>query len=500
MTLVLLASCKGDEPKKKMVEQEGSTYMSVSLRFQGVLRAEEANYNSVGDWGGRDKIETVDIFVLAEGLNNVQHFTQTTTKATADFGTDGVYALKPWITTPGNKEVYAIINADKSIVDELTKATKDTFAAKYAAIQTLVGNKGVDDKYAKTISTSAKKEDVITMTGAPAVVSVANGVTEEQASKGANTAKVSVRRIASLVAVTLNKELHDKLSSGIDIKRKSNEAETTIAKIKKLTWTVAQYEKTAKLYEANTTVATVQSPGYNYVTNSAEGYNKGTDEAKNHYDYTLLKDEYQLISFARTGENKDKVASITASDMKFITETTHKLGTENESGYRRGNTPYVMITATIAPEGVVLADGETAYTEGKDLYYGTIDGKFYTNEAKAKEKNPVSEADKAKGKDGVITFKGGKMYYFAWLNPDKTNPKECLNSPVLRNNLYHVNVAGFSKLGFSGNPYNPGQGDDDPDPDDPTPDPNDPIKDKETYMTTEITVINWGTHSYDVTF
>ena len=113
--------------------------------------------------------------------------------------------------------------------------------------------------------------------------------------------------------------------------------------------------------------------------------------------------------------------------------------------------------------------------------------------------NTVVDGDP--NKDGVIEFKQGTMFYFAWLNPDDLAATRWNSSPVIRNNIYNVNVKSFSKYGFSGNPYNPDpDGPDKPDPDDPTPDPKDPIYDKETYMTTEITVIKWGVHSYDVSF
>lgn len=499
VALGLLASCKGKEPNKQTRDLQGSTYMSINVNLGESLRAEEGDYNPMGDWEGRDKINTVDVFVLSEGENQIKHFTQITTKEQPSTGKDGIYSLTPWKTTPGNKIVYVVVNGATDVIDKLKAATSADFATKYAEILTdFVGNNGVAEKYAKTETSGSDKKDIITMTGAPASIAVVDGVTQAQAEAGQNTAKISVRRIAALVATTVSKSVKD---DGFKIKRVEGTSQKIIGSLKDVKWTVAQFEKTSKLYEAEISHKKIQSPHWNYITNNSEAYNNGTDGAKEYYDYSLLKEGYELVSFERkTSNNTDNVKAIVGSaTMKFISETTHAfVEAPGETNYRRGNTPYIMVTATFVPETSEMAAGET-YEGEKDIYYGTIDGKFYMNEEKAKTANKITNATTSSQKDGVITFKKGKMYYFTWLNPDTTVPTTWRHSPVVRNNFYHMNVAGFSKLGFSGNPYNPG-GDDKPDPDDPTPDPKDPITDKETYMTTEITVINWGVHSYDVNF
>lgn len=502
VALGLLASCKGKEPNGQVDASQGSTYMSLNLKIGEFLRAENGDYNSIGDWEGRDKINTIDVFILSQGENTVQHFTQTTTKTPPTSGHNGIYSLTPWKTTPGNKIVYVVVNGTTDVINDLKAATPTDFATKYAKVLTdFTGNNGVDEKYAKTEQTSEKK-DVITMTGAPASIVVIDGVTQTQAQNGQNTASVSIRRIAALVATTISKSVQD---DGFKIKRGEGTSQKIVGSLKNIKWTIAQFEKTSKLYEAEISHKNIKSPHWDYVTTDNTNYNTGADGAKEYYDYSLLTQGYELSPFNRTGSNVDQVKAIVGSaTMKFISETTHAF-TENqaeETKYRRGNTPYVMVTATFVPENSEMASGQS-YEEGKDIYYGTIDGKFYMDESKAKENNKIT-TDPSSKKDGVITFKKGKMYYFAWLNPDTTVPTTWRHSPVVRNNFYHVNVAGFNKLGFSGNPYNPttppGGGEDEPDPDDPTPDPKDPITDKETYMTTEITVINWGVHSYDVNF
>ncbi|CQB90018.1 Uncharacterised protein [Chlamydia trachomatis] len=97
----------------------------------------------------------------------------------------------------------------------------------------------------------------------------------------------------------------------------------------------------------------------------------------------------------------------------------------------------------------------------------------------------------------MIKYAGGICYYVAWLNPNKA--KEPIVSPVLRNNIYHVNITGMKRLGYSGNPFDP-TNKTPKDPDDKTPDPKETLYPVETYMSVEINVVNWGVHSYDHEF
>jgi hypothetical protein len=74
---------------------------------------------------------------------------------------------------------------------------------------------------------------------------------------------------------------------------------------------------------------------------------------------------------------------------------------------------------------------------------------------------------------------------------------------VVRNNIYHANIAGFSSIGYNWNPLVPPGGvNPDPQPGGPEPpsaiDPNDPLSDFNTYMSVEISVLNWGFHSYQI--
>jgi len=110
--------------------------------------------------------------------------------------------------------------------------------------------------------------------------------------------------------------------------------------------------------------------------------------------------------------------------------------------------------------------------------------------------------------------------YYAWANPDVV--PDWYNSPVIRNNVYHIHITGFKNLGTNWNPLFPEDPNGTtitnpdpkpivtiPDPSDPEnpiviPEPENPINPKdplttlETWMSVDVTVLPWQLHSYNV--
>lgn len=123
----------------------------MSLAFQSAFRAtEDQERNGIGDWGGRDEIKTIDVFILSRGTNVIQHFQKKNSEDSCRLLKDGVYSLKPWKTTPGNKVVYVVVNGETEVINGLKQATVENFTTKYAEeALTLVGSQGVDGKYAE---------------------------------------------------------------------------------------------------------------------------------------------------------------------------------------------------------------------------------------------------------------------------------------------------------------------------------------------------------------
>lgn len=493
-------------------QSTGDTYMSVtfSTANPNSTRAaveEDKNFNSIGEYIGRDEIKNVNVYVInvPEETVDVKKFTSVTMDPdkntnTNDFRTDA------WKTTAGEKVVYVYVNiANTDIESKLDKATsRKAFEDANEHAYTLTDANGVMSSYAKF----ENDKDIIAMnTVTPVDLTVKPGISKAKAEDNTNPdnrAKVSVRRLVAQAAVTSS-------ASEYEIKETHGGAEKTLGKLSGLMWDVMQYEQTTYLMPLSTETDKdakmamyCKSPFFSF-TPDATTYSASNAGGK--YFYRVFNGT-KVETFTRSTKigdekNKEDVTNIVKNPMKFITETTHQHGgkielTGPKTGYRKGNTAYVIVSAKITPDNNAWATSEqTGYTEGKDLYFGVQDHKFYTSLDNAKKANKPTTATLEGAKDNVIKYTKGICYYVAWLNPDNT--KEPVVSPVLRNNIYHVNISAIKKLGYSGNPFNP-KGDDPKDPDDPTPDPKETLYPVDTYMSVEINVVNWGVHSYDNEF
>lgn len=510
--LLGLTACNKRDDINNPEDVRGNTHMSLTLSFPSDgLRAEDQDNNGIGEWEGKDKITSLDIYMTngnAVEKKSVAVATELTDNA------DQTYTVAPWATTPGQKTIYVAINLPAGDIKTALDGAGDAASLKAAfeAAYSMMDATTKDVNVALAKYDDGADKDIILMTGKSAETEIESGITQAVAATGSkNRVNVEVRRNFSRVLTTFGGTLTGTGASTagrtFEIKDGGGVLQATLSDIK---WYVGQYEKTSYLLplDGKIMVADVKSPHWDFTTVNNNDFitETATSEPNKYYTYvgtraTAAKD--LLITPATKN-----VANLTTREMlmgmKFITETTHqkggKIGTMPETGYRKGNTTYVMVTATCTPAPATLATGET-YTAGNDLYYSRTTGKFYGNKTNAEAAS--TDPDGGTGtKDGVITYKGGKMYYFVWVDPDATDPKNWINSPIVRNNIYHINVTAFLKFGFSGNPYNPDPDDPDdpdPDPDDPTPDPDDPIYDEDTYMSAKITVMKWGVHSFDIT-
>ncbi len=68
----------------------------------------------------------------------------------------------------------------------------------------------------------------------------------------------------------------------------------------------------------------------------------------------------------------------------------------------------------------------------------------------------VNTQGKDKGKETKSSISNVRllMVYYAWLNPN-AGPSNSYASPVLRNNIYHMHITGFTKMGLSAIPFVP---------------------------------------------
>lgn len=495
-------------------QSTGDTYMSVTFTTanpNSTARAavkEDESFNSIGEYIGRDEIKNVNVYVinLPEETVELKEFTAVNENPDNDPNTKD-FRTEAWKTTAGDKIIYVYVNIkDTKIAEALNAATSKTLfekAAKEAYALTEAGL--VKEAYAKFEG----GKDIIAMAPIePKTLKVKAGVTKAQAEEkpfanAQNSVQVSVRRLVAQAAVTATAE-------EFSITENRGGAEKTLAKLTDLKWDAMQFEKTTYLTpKANGTddaklAKFCMSPNFDFVTNTTTNL---YSSAKDKYEYRKfdLTKANAVSKFTRNGDDKENVKAIVATPMKFITETTHQLGDKLQAdggtapftGYREGNTTYVIVSAKITPDETAWADGQKdKYTADADLFFGVQDHKFYAEENAAKEANKPSTAF-TDGRDNVVKYPAGRCYYVAWLNPNEKGADKVTTSPILRNNIYHVNITAIKKLGFSGNPYNP-NGDDPQDPDGPNkPNPENPLYKTETFMSTEVIVVDWGVHSND---
>lgn len=575
MALVLGAgftACSSDDLNVKPgteVNQKATTYMSVSfvLPTANSTRAaddgqDETNpkFNNVGKWNGQDKIESVDVYVFnGQTATSTLEVTQNYAAADLAFTQKNasnqtlVTANKAFKVTAGAKTVYVVVNPTTKS-QALLPANKDVttlqeFEAKYNSDElAFTRTSGYETAHSATLKTYADElaevksnADVIVMTGPGVKQTIDDNVSEQQAVSGVkNRANLEVQRAVARVFVTTKADSYTV---------KANNPETGAldvdVKISDLTYVVAQGEN--KLYflqkagDPTTTGAAFTTPAFAQVPSNADywtyDFHTRYKNVGAHYDYS------GLWKSTATGKSKGlevtTLGSNTLTDItgnletalkgEFVLPTLHKYVVKTDAsarqntGYRKGNTAYILVRGYITPAKFVDANGDVKtdadLTANQDLYLGA-NGVFYADKA------TVQNATK-KGVAGQTAqlYKGRKVLYFVWINPDDL--AKAVNSPVIRNNVYHVSIKGISKIGSNWNPLvpnpnvpdNPGQPIDpnnpnnpindnpnnpdprpknDIEPKDPPVDPKDPISSKETWMSVNVNILPWAVHTFEI--
>lgn len=503
--LGLFASCSKSGKDVQDPNQEGSTYVGITLSMgTNGFRAEDDNYNSKGTWNGKDEIKTIDVYVVdvasdvvSTGFYNKNNFTIEQTDGAPSIKITPKTAIR---TTPGAKRVYALVNASAEVTQKLANASAAVFENVYNNVE--------QDFAIASLAKNVAGSDIIMASNAKeSTLTVLDGVTEAEAKAGTkNRAVVEMKRLVARVVVTTKEETFQVMySDGV----------TKMGTVKKISYAGAQGEK--KFYIGQKVVGgLIKTPAYDYIPNAAQDIWSATGKAS--YDYSDLKDHTftnnpryaTKISGTLTVE---QIGEKSLAQTLFMYEASHKYQTNStntdvnlyDGGFRRGNTPYVLVRAVFVPEATAFADGTgNTYVEGKDFYLGA-NNKFYSELANVT--NPL--------KGGVVGQKfrhyvKGKVLYYAFVNPDRA--PGTLDAPVFRNNIYHINITGFKTIGTNWNPLfpedpanpNPG-GPENPDPkpsddpDNPNPfNPDDPNTPKETWMSVEMSVLAWTVHSYDI--
>lgn len=502
----LFTSC--DNENQDILNDENNTFVSISFSLplnsgaKAPAKAPAAlpdDYNKIGEWAGKDKIDEVTIYLVDGTTVNSNSFTVATDES-GDYkqelsGSSVVLKPKKGIkTSVGVKKVYVLVNGTTEVKAVLATANASDFESAYKTAALSLANSGTS----ATVNTSADKlaskngvtDEKIVMTNVQEVtINIAPNVTEAQsldAVSPKNRASVSVQRAVARVMITTAASTYTLMSGA-----------TALGVISDISWALAQGENSLYVQQK----ASFESPNYGYVPADQTDYETN---AGLKFDYSGLFENTLIPTMA---DYTTPLANVTAelnSQLagKFILPTTHLEANDETSSYRKGNTAYVLVRAKFAPATSAYADGGS-YTLGDDFYLGA-NGKFYTSAANA--------IDPAKG--GVIgqtitRYVGGKILYYAWVNPNSV--PNWFSSPVLRNNIYHIHITGFKSIGTNWNPLFP----EDPDaisPENPDPkpdlpagnetenpiDPTDPLTNPETWMSVDVTVLPWLVHSYSV--
>lgn len=575
MALVLGAgftACSSDDLNVKPgteVNQKATTYMSVSfvLPTANSTRAaddgqdeNDPKFNNVGKWAGKDDIKKVNVYVFDNTGALEANPTYTTAQLSFTQVSTGADQAKVSANTafkvkPGAKTVYVVVNpttAAENLLNIAVNNTLATFKAAYESANLAFANPSVrtavyttgDETNAGELAKVDGGKDVILMTGKAAEPTIVDNVSAAEAVSGIkNRADLTVQRAVARVLVTTTATSFD--LKGIN--PNDGSIDNAAIKVSDLTYVVGQGENKfyflqKKQSPANTDGAAFTTPAFAKVPSGADywttDYQLDYATVGKNYDYSgLWKNTatgnikgVSVPTRAAFDSNAANELTNVTNDLnaglkgEFILPTLHKYSTTRaQSNYRKGNTAYILVRGYLTPKYVVDATGNvvagTTLGATDDVYLGA-NGVFYA------DKNCVQDPDK-KGVTGQTAqlYKGRKVMYFVWINPD--NLTKAVNSPVIRNNIYHVQIKGIAKVGANWNPLvptpntpnTPGQPIDpntpsnpinnnpnnpDPRPDNPfepkTPpvDPTDPISNEETWMSVNVNILPWAVHSYEV--
>mgnify|MGYP003085296673 CR=1 FL=1 len=571
---------------REEVSTKATTYISVSFtlptsndtrsRDDGQDK-DDPDFNNVGKWHGKDKIKSVNVYVF-KIIDGIRGELEVIHKyAASDLGfTQKSISNKTLITanrafkvTPGQKIVYIVVNPTQAAEDLLTVPKKrpnwtganallngpqspkdlevfDDFynssLMQFSTSATLTEEYTTGDKTrAGEIAKVEDGKDVILMTGDEVEPIIDDNVSATEAVSGyKNRPELSVRRAVARVLVTTAATSFD--FKGVN--PNNGNIEASAIKVSNLTYVVAQGEN--KFYFYNYYYH-FNSPAYNIHPSVddywTEDFQASYQNVGSHYDYSGLWKNTAGTSAkvkgitvpTRTVFNANAADELTnvTNDLKeglkgeFILPTTHSYNTDRDrSGYRKGNTAYILVRGFLTPKYVVQADGSVVdgatLPANADLYLGT-NGVFYANQATVR-----NTAKKGVAGQTAQLFKARKVLYFAWINPDNLVTSKVVNSPVSRNNIYHVQIKGITKVGVNWNPlvptldpHNPKIADpNDPDnpinnnpinpdprpgnnpyePKDPPVNPQDRLSIQDTWMSVNVNILPWAVHSYEIEF
>lgn len=423
----------------------------------------------------------------------------------------------------------------------------------------------------------------IVMTGEAATGTIADNVTETAAlAGGSNQLSVEVKRLVARTAVTSSAPYFDLTEKD---PYAVGHPDVVTGTLSGFTYVAVQSERKVNFLQTqgadNTSDNGTQqykwdSPAYAFVSNadySTPGHAIAT-AARAAYDYAplwkgdkvangLLGNKVATqaaLNLAQNDANAKVIGELMEGD--FVLPTTHKYGSDaTTSAYQKGNTAYLLIRTIFQPKKINMdndpagagasrpataqaaveftysaitastpaaaptASTNPAHTTLPDQLVRGENGMYYSSVWASQDPmyngvlNQAIEVFEKVELGGHVV--GYKMLYFAWLNPDNVVSGKWFNSPVYRNNIYHVELNGVTGTGMSWNPLipadntnTPGKTPNNPDnqptipqvnvpggpvtpPTPPTPvDPQNPLSPNKTFMSVKTTILPWQVHGY----
>lgn len=480
--LLGLASCKSDRQEAALQNGECDTYVGVSVRFPAPeTRDLPEDYNKLGEWQGRDKIEKIKVYVATTSGSATTISSDQFTETAFNGINNGILAPNLAVEAKsGDKvKIYVVINDMAGKVTSILDAKTGDGAAFDAEFKKAVATVAAIADVAKY----DKEKDIVLMTNekAPEDMEIKPNISKEDAIGGkANRVEVRVSRVASRAIVTVDNEVKKTIEvkrTFTDAKGKASESTTATVTVKDIMYQVTgsalQFKvledredwKVAKeVYEfvpASTTWADLVTKGANkMIFTDAEGYKAALTATDN-----TVKNVKKAL-----GEEKFS---------KFVLPVTHA-----KDNYKKGNTTMFEIKATFTVDKI---DGKDPVADAaQTVFLGLSDGKFYSTKEKAEAMDAAQIGSDYEKKQSAKEYKDGVMYYYIWLNPNvqySETEKTISESPTVRNQVYHAHITGFGEMGVA-------------DKDEIKPD--DPLETKKTHLSVQLRVLPWTIHSYTV--
>src|SRR5690554_6789209 len=280
-------------------QEKGNTHVSVTLRMSSsATRAAgdslPGDYNYVGAWAGKDKIEKITVYLVDGASVNSSIFSVATTGADYDIttNTSGDIVLKPNTnaaikTTAGQKTVYVVVNENSVVRNWLNKTPVHEFEQAYQNLPLVLANEEASaaTSASKVASINGQNDETIVMTNVkPVTITVEAGISAETTitDDTKNRASLQVERMVARAMVTIK----DTPEGGFSIPDPNTNGATSLGSLTDITWVVAQGEKSLFVQRKADNPWEWATPNWDWVP--GEGTANYYADAGSKYDYSGL--------------------------------------------------------------------------------------------------------------------------------------------------------------------------------------------------------------------